>query len=254
MLTTLKTLGRCLFQYVVLCKKQKKHSNQTKKETKNDPEEIICTWTHHVWVSQNKPTSTNQSTHHPISTEVPINRSSYGRLSWLCRSTSQCKKGSSDGHCIAGWLPTNVVELVGVDNDMRGTDLSKTLKIHVYNVVNWFVLVGCGCSLVVGRWVLVLLVAVAVAVGVVVLVVVVVVVVAVVVVGIISICFFLAFLGSGTRRYQNRPSVFLWVLPTILQSILVDGVRYIQTEGSLSTPWKINMDHNHGDLEDHFPF
>ena len=33
---------------------------------------------------------------------------------------------------------------------------------------------------------------------------------------------------------------------------LMDGKNEFQIE--VGTPWKINMEHNHGGLEDHFPF
>ena len=44
-------------------------------------------------------------------------------------------------------------------------------------------------------------------------------------------------------------------IQTKQQSCLVMALRFLgPMSASKSTPWKINMEHNHGGLEDDFPF
>ena len=55
--------------------------------------------------------------------------------------------------------------------------------------------------------------------------------------------------GSGRRCVD-------WCLFVDGNMVMFDGV-YLLGKMAFSddvTPWKINMDHNHGGLEDHFPF
>ena len=93
--------------------KATKHSERNNQRT--TLQRSIPTSIHHLLVSlKSKPTSTS-STNPPSHgfPEVSIDRGSHGGLSWLCRSTSQCKEGSSNGHCIAGLFgPISTADVV----------------------------------------------------------------------------------------------------------------------------------------------
>ena len=59
--------------------------------------------------------------------------------------------------------------------------------------------------------------------------------------------------GSIQNREQNAPTEN-YVTPYTDMLHVCNIYLHFANKSMANTPWKINMDHNHGGLEDHFPF